>query len=258
MQQVTAISTVRFLLQQGLLVFESRTLSDLLSLGKVQTARLLQRMEREGLVARLERGKYVVLGLASERTLSNPLFLASHLVTPAYVSFWSALHFYSLTEQVPRRVFVAVTRQKRPLLFRGITFQFVRLSPPLFFGYRRETLDGLPVVVADEAKALLDSLYLPVHAGGLGEVARALHTALREGRVESRQLVEYARRMGSASLMARLGYLLDRFGAPSDGLPPPRGPVVLDPSRPRRGPFDSRWKVYVNVLESDLFSPGVG
>ncbi len=258
MQQITPISTARLLLQQELLVFESRTLSDLLSLDRVRTARLLGRMARQGLVARLERGKYVVLGLASERVLSNPLFIAGHLATPAYVSFWSALHFYGLTEQVPRRVFVAVTRQKRPLRFREFTFQFVRLPPALFFGYRRETLDDLPVVVADEAKALLDSLYLPVHAGGLGEVARALHAALREGRVESEQLIEYASRMGNASLMARLGYLLDRFGAPTDGLPAPRGPVVLDPSRPRRGEFDPRWKVYVNVPEDEFFPSGVG
>lgn len=258
MKCITTISTARFLLRQGLFVFESHTVGDLLNLEKTRTSHLLRRMEREGLVARLERGKYLLLGLTPEQTLSNPLFIASHLVTPAYVSFWSALHFHGLTEQAPRRVFVTVTRQKRSLTFRGMTFQFVRLSPPLFFGYRRETMGGLPLVVADEAKAILDSLSLPVYAGGVEEVAKALRNALQEGRVEAAQLVEYAQRMENASLSARLGCLLELLGQPVEGLEAPRGPLVLDPHRPRRGEYLRRWKVYLNLPIQELFPEGVG
>lgn len=258
LQQLTPISTARLLHQRELFAFERRTLADLLGVESSRLSPLLARMEQEGLIARLERGKYLLLGLTPEQTLSNPLFIASHLVTPGYVSFWSALHFHGLTEQAPRRVFVAVTRQKRPLTFRGMTFQFVRLSPHLFFGYRRETLGGLPLVVADEAKAILDSLSLPVYAGGVAEVAKALRTALQEGRVETAQLVEYAQRMGNASLSARLGCLLELLDQPAEGLEAPRGPLVLDPQRPRRGEYLRRWKVYLNLPIQELFPEGVG
>lgn len=257
-QQLTPISTARFLHERGLYAFERRTLADLLEVESNRLSFLLQRMEQEGLIARLERGKYLLLGLTPEQTLSNPLFLASHIVTPSYVSFWSALHFHGLTEQAPRRIFVAVTRQKRPVTFRGITFQFVRLQPHAFFGYRRETLGGLPLVVADEAKAILDSLSLPVYAGGVGEAAKALRNALQEGRVETAQLVDYARRMGSASLTARLGCLLELLGQPAEGLEAPRGPLALDPQRPRRGQYLRRWKVYLNLPLQELFPEGVG
>lgn len=258
LQQLTPVSTARLLLQHGLHVFESRTLADLLGMERSRLAHLLQRMEQDGLVARVERGKYLLLGLEPAQGLSNPLGVASQLVIPSYVSFWSALHFHGLTEQAPRTVFVAVTRQKRPLAFQGTVFQFVRLMPHLFFGYRRETLAGLPLTVADEAKAVLDSLYLPDNAGGVTEVAKALRTALRDGRVEVAQLVEYARRMRSASLAGRLGYLLEQLGRPAADLPPPRGPVALDPARPRGGAYDRRWKVYVNVSGEELFPEGVG
>lgn len=257
-QQPTPISISRLLLQHDLVVFESRMLADLLGVETVRLAPLLRRMEREGLAARLERGKYLLLGLAPETTLSNPLSIAAYLVTPAYVSFWSALHFHALTEQAPRRVFVAVTRQKRPLTFRGLTFQFVRLQPRAFFGYRRESLGGLPLVIADEAKAILDSLSLPVYAGGVGEVAKALRNALQDGKVESAQLVDYARQMGNASLSARLGCLLEWLGQPAEGLEAPRGPLVLDPQRPRQGTYLPRWKVYLNIPLRELFSEGVG
>jgi len=231
-QLFTPLSTTRLLLERDLFAFETRTLAALLGLEIGRASRLLARMERDGLVARLERGKYVLLGLHPEQALSNPLFLGNQFVTPSYISFWSALHFHGFTEQAPRQVFVAVTRAKRPLTWRGTAFRFVRLQPHAFFGYRRETLGGLPVTVADEAKALVDSLALPQYAGGVSEVAKALRNALH-GQVSATDLIDYARRLGNASLQARLGYLLEAVGQPADGLTPPTGPVRLDPRHPR-------------------------
>jgi predicted transcriptional regulator of viral defense system len=62
-------------------------LADLLSLKRRQTYRLVARLKDERLVDEVEKGKYLLLGLEPERVLSNPLFIASHLVTPAYVSY---------------------------------------------------------------------------------------------------------------------------------------------------------------------------
>ena len=257
-QPITPLSTARWLIQHDLFAFESRTLAALLGLEISRVSHLLARMERDGLVARLERGKYVLLGLNSEQALSNPLFLGNQFVTPSYVSFWSALHFYGFTEQVPRQVFLAVTRSKRPLTWRGITFRFVRLQPQAFFGYRRESLGGLPLVVADEAKAIVDSLSLPQYAGGLSEVAKALRNALQDGQVNAADLIDYARRLNNESLEARLGFLLETLNQPTAGLTPPTGPVRLDPRRPRQGEYLSRWRLYLNVPRQALFPEGVG
>jgi predicted transcriptional regulator of viral defense system len=65
----------------------SSLLADLLSLKRRQTYRLVARLKDERLVDEVEKGKYLLLGLEPERVLSNPLFIASHLVTPAYVSY---------------------------------------------------------------------------------------------------------------------------------------------------------------------------
>jgi len=82
-------------------------------------------MEHDGLVARLERGKYVLLGLNAEQALSNPLFLGNHFVIPSNVYFWLALHFYGLIKQASQQVSLAVARPKRLLTWCGITFRFV-------------------------------------------------------------------------------------------------------------------------------------
>ncbi len=250
------ISVARQLVQRDLFYFTPRMLGDLFTLPRDRVYRLVARLKREGLVAEVEKGKYLLLGLEPERALSNPLFIASHLVTPAYVSYWSALHFYGFTEQVPLTVFVATTKKKRPVSFQGFRFRFVTVHPSKFFGYRRETLDGLPFLIADEAKSIVDSLDQPRYAGGIVEVAGALRAALAV--VEVSTLIEYANRMGSKSLGSRLGYLLAKLSHPSEGLIRSAGPVKLDPARHREGHYDRRWRVVVNVPEAEWQSLGVG
>jgi len=260
---LSSISVARQLRQSDLFYFTPSLLADLLSLNRRQAYRLIARLRAEELVAEVEKGKYLLLGLEPELVLSNPLYIASHLVAPAYVSYWSALHFYGFTEQVPLTTLVATTQKKRPVAYREFRFHFVTVKPQKFFGYRREWVGDLPVVVADEAKAIVDSLDLPQHAGGIGEVAKALRTALET--VDLSTLIEYANRMENKSLGSRLGYLLETFGQPAEGLIHSAGPVKLDPARPRKAvgmPSThavSRWQVVVNVPEREIASrEGVG
>ena len=137
-QQIAPISAARKLTQDELFAFNSRTISALFRLDKFQTRSLLDRMEQSGLVARIEQGKFLLLGLTPEKVLSNPLYIGCNLVTPAYISFWSALHFHGFTEQAPRTTFMATTRRKKDIAFREMNFKFVTLQPLSFFGYRRK------------------------------------------------------------------------------------------------------------------------
>jgi len=253
--KVTPVYVARELRQRDLFYFTPSLLADLFRLDRRYAYRLIARLKEKALVAEVERGKYLLLGLEPERVLSNPLFIASHLVAPAYVSYWSALHFYGFTEQVPLTTFVATTKKKRPVTFRDFRFRFVTMKPSKFFGYRREMVGNLPTVVADEAKAVVDSLDLPDYAGGLGEIAKALRAALEIVEVDT--LVQYANRMGDKSLGSRLGYLLETLDQPPEGLIRSASPVKLDVSGARSGETDPRWQVIVNVPERSLMPQGV-
>ena len=252
----SAISVARQLQAQEQLYFTTALLASLLELDRRQAYRLAAQLKAQGLAAEVEKGKYLLLGLEPERVLSNPLFIASQLVDPCYVSYWSALHAHNLTTQVPQTVFCATTRKKQPITFRGQAYRYVLIKPHKFFGYRRERIGGLPVLIADEAKAIVDGLDQPRYSGGLGEVAQALRVALPE--LDLDMLVEYAERMEDKSLSSRLGYLLEALGRRVEGLPVSSGPVALDSARPRTGRFDARWRVVVNAPLAELFPAGVG
>lgn len=267
----TAISVARRLHEQELFYFSSRTLADLLGRDLSQIHPLVRQLVRAGLVAEIENGKYLLLGFEPERVLANPLFIGSHLVTPGYVSYWSALHTYGFTEQVPLTVYVATTRKKPPVEYAGQRFRFVTMLPRKFFGYRREQVGGLLVLMADEAKALIDSLSEPEYAGGISEVAKALQAAIET--VDLGTLVEYANRLGDKTLGSRLGYLLGLLGhavAPCDEAPAhadgPETPqlirsassVKLDPSRPWQGRRDAQWRIDINLSFGELRQEGIG
>jgi predicted transcriptional regulator of viral defense system len=242
---VTPISIARRLREHGLDYFSPSILAAWLSITPAATYRLVESLCTEGLATKVEKGKYLLLGLEPERVLSNPFYIASHLVDPAYISYWSALHYHGFTTQVPHHVFCATTRKKRPVIFAGQTFSYVTLQPHKFFGYRREQLGDLPVLIADEAKAIIDSLNQSRYAGGMLEVGLALQRALPD--LDLDLLADYAIRMADKSLSSRLGYWLAVWGRPAQGLPVSSSPVALDPAQPRKGKVDDRWPVIVNL-----------
>lgn len=241
---------MRRLHENDLYYFSPATLAALFDVPMSKAYEMLRRLKAEELVRPVEAGKYLLLGFQPERVLSNPLFIATRVAHPAYISFWTALHFHGLTEQVPRTVFVATTRKRGPLDFDGARFVFVRLAPYKFFGYRREMIGDLPVLMAEVEKALVDSLDQLRYAGGLLEVAKALYQAREQ--LELARLVEYANRVRNRSLCSRLGYLLERFGQSVEGLNISQSFVRLDPQGKAEGPYDHRWRVRVNVSDEEL------
>ena len=126
------VSVARSLLAEEQYYFTPALLVSLLRLDRKQAYRLAARLSDQGLAAKIEKGKYLLLGLEPERVLSNPLFIANQLVNPSYVSYWSALHHHGLTTQVPQTVFCVTTRKKRPITFRGQTYRYVLIKPHKF------------------------------------------------------------------------------------------------------------------------------
>jgi predicted transcriptional regulator of viral defense system len=217
---------------------------------------MLEQLTTRGLVIAMEKGKYLLTGLEPERILGNPLFIANQLAYPSYISYGSALHFYGLTEQVPHTVFVATTRKKRPKTFQGHHFRYVTVKPEKFFGYQREIIGDLPVLVADLEKSLIDSLDQSRYAGGMAEVAQALIAAAPD--LDMDLLTDYAVRMGDRSLASRLGYLLDQQGIRLEGLPISANSILLDPRAPDVGIYDPQWQIRINRPGLQRQREGVG
>ena len=246
-EKLTTIYILRRLAESGVQAFSSQEFRCLFDLDGGRAYQVLSKLEKRGILRRLKRGGYVVVGLGEREVLGQAFFLGTRLVEPSYIGFWSALHYYGWTEQAPRAVFVANTRRSRETRVETYSIRLVKLRPDRFFGYAigRQGNYGFPI--AEPEKAVLDSLLLPARSGGVEEAAKALAEALPDLRLEL--LESYAIRLRSDTVVSRIGHLLARLGIESNTLRPlaSRFYVRLDPALPRRGRYDSEWKVIDNL-----------
>ncbi|MBU4491355.1 MAG: hypothetical protein KKD69_02720 [Euryarchaeota archaeon] len=243
---------IKSLFEQEYYYFTVRELANLLKIRIKKAYAIAARLEGRGFIKSVERGKYLLLGFEPERVLSNQFFIASRVVYPSYVSFFSALNFYGFTEQVPIMVFLASTRKKKEVEFNSFRFKYVLMKPEKFFGYRKERIGDLDFLMAEEEKALIDSLYLPQNAGGMVEVVKAVYNA--KEKIDPDKLFSYAAAMKNRSLCSRLGYLLEKFGKDAGKLLECSSSeyVKLDPVNKKSRIWDKKWHVNVNMSEDKL------
>ena len=215
---------------------------------------ILSRMEERGFIERVERGKYLIIPLSSEKgkyTL-HEFVIASYLVEPSAISYWSALHHYGLTEQIPGTVFIQTPARKKKNVLEifGVNYQIVRVKEDKFFGVRKEWIEENAVNITDKEKTIIDCLDKPHYAGGIIEAAKAL----KNSSLDYNQLSAYALRINNFAVVRRLGYLCERMGVPLN-LPQPRSKsyLLLDPTMPSKGENDAKWRLIINV---DTLLPG--
>jgi predicted transcriptional regulator of viral defense system len=216
---------------------------------------ILSRMEAKGYIERIERGKYLIIPLGSEKgkyTL-HEFVIASYLLEPYAISYWSALHHYGLTEQIPNTVFVQTTARKKKNLMEifGVNYQIVRVKEEKFFGICKEWIEETPVSITDKEKTIIDCLDKPQYGGGITEVAKAL----KNDSLDYNQLSNYALKIGNFAVVRRLGYLCEQMGIPLNlPLPPSKKYLLLDPTMPAKGKNDPKWRLVINqdtvMLES--------
>ncbi len=227
-------------------------------LDRLDLPSVLKRMHAKELIHPIQHGRWVVSpgGLAAPTPRLGDLDLVADAVLRRldldyYLSWHSALWHYGLIDQQSRRIYVAVTKRKRPVTLGLSTVRFVTVTERKFFGAARVEDLEWPVWMASVEKALIDSLDRPELAAPVPLVANALKSAYRQKILDPELLVDAAIRFDSPFLNRRLGFFMDLYDIPGTGplaLRIGRAPAIpLSPGRRPRGerpPIQSRWQVY--------------
>jgi predicted transcriptional regulator of viral defense system len=218
----------------------------------------LSRLVDDGWLERIERGLYLIVPLEAgpeRKWTEDPKVIASQLAPEGASAYWTALHHWGLTEQVPRTVFVQTRRRKHRarVMVLGVRYEFIVITDRKFFGVAQQWSDGAEFRITDREKTVLDALDRPDLCGGLPVVAGAL--ASSDG-LDWDKLDQYLKRFESGAIYKRLGYLAETLEVPvRDNIPRlagwrrqcSKGVALLDPRGPRKGPIDTRWRVRINA-----------
>ena len=216
---------------------------------------MLHRLETQGWIERIEKGKYMIIPLGAEKgkyTL-NEFVIGSMLIEPYCISYWSALHYYGFTEQIPSTVFIQTTsrKKKQDLEVFGVRYKIIKIKQEKFFGIKTEWFDNDKIFITDKEKTIIDCLDRPRYSGGIIEVIKGI----KEQSFDKARIADYANQINNTGVIRRLGFLCEYYGIDIE-LPPLdrniRNYLHLDPTMPQEGEKSSKWRLILNLAEDTL------
>lgn len=221
-------------------VFTLKTVGEIIGKDRDYAKLVVYRLKKDKLIFEIEKNKYTLQ--------KDPLVVASNIIWPSYISCWSALRYYNLTEQLPQIISVMTTRvrRKREIRFNNTRILFTKIKPKYFFGYRKERQGDFNIFIAEKEKALIDSvLFKKISFSEIGDIIkdniRAINVNL---------LVDYLIKIKNKALIKRFGFLLeslgtdtyDRFRELLDSKY-----IPLDYALTAEGKKDRKWRVIKNA-----------
>lgn len=227
----TAYETLR---NNKIMVFKIKDLCLLMKVKKTKAYNLIKSLKKKNAIRTLKRG------LFSFNDVSE-FVLATSVHFPSYISFWSALNYYGLTENLPKKIFLVTTKYSKELN----NFKYITLSKKRFFGYHG--LGG--IIIAEKEKAIVDSLLLPKYSGGMKEIIKCVRNSLSE--IDIKKLLDYGEKMQSKSVFRRLGYILESLEEKKNlehiNKKIGSGYELFDPNLKKRNNLNKKWLLDVNI-----------
>lgn len=206
---------------------------------------IVENLAAKELLERIERGKY------TRPNFKDPYVLGT-FISPgqAAVAYWSALHVHGLTDRFPNTVFIKSTAQKRSKRVFGVYYKFIWVKPGRFTGIEHIGHGNYRYPITEPEMTLIDCFDQPRYSGDFPDLIRALKAA----NLDQDKMITYAKAISNISMLKRIGCIaeilekpaFDRFISFAQSQINSRY-VVLDPHGTPTGPFNSRWKLRMNI-----------
>ena len=178
----------------GFVLFTVRDICQLLSMKKTKAYNCIKALKKKKVIRKW--GAYFSFSDADEFVI-GPL-----LHFPSYISLWSALQYYGLSDQMPKKIFLITTKYRKPI---G-NFVYITVASERYFGYKNVG----NITIAEKEKAIVDGLFFPRYCGGIDEVYKCIKNGWKE--LDKKKLILYTRQMRSRIVTKRLHYVLELCG----------------------------------------------
>ena len=163
------------------------------------TAATMSRMERDGEVLRLARGLYQLPDAPVDA--GHSLAEAAKRMPKSVVCLVSALSFHGLTDQIPRKIWLAIGQKDWAPKSNSSQIRIVRFTEGLLMeGVETHVIEGVPVKVFGAAKTIADCFR---HRSkiGLTVAIEGMQEALRQRKVTPSEIARQAEHGGVATIV---------------------------------------------------------
>ncbi len=248
------------LAEDGKTVFELKDLSDVLKTTYKNSKVIVDRLRKKKWIIQLTRGKYLLVPLSAgikSKYTEHELIIASHLARNYYVGYWSALNHYGFTEQTPFTVLVVTTSRLRSRKILDVNYKFITVGKRKFVGITNVFIGNKLVRMSNKSKTIADALDRPDLCGGISEVAKCLWNAKKD--ISLHDIIKYSKLMNNSAIIKRLGYLIDVLQietSKNEHATMPslvgKGYSPLDPISGKKGTYNTKWNLLLNISEKSL------
>lgn len=234
--------------------------TSVLKLAPEQERKLLSRLSRGGLIARVRQGLYLVppsLPLGGAWTPSEAMALNALMedVKGRYqICGPNTFNRYGFDEQIPNRIYAYNNRLFGDYTIGAVAMTLIKVADARL-GDTTDIIfyDGERAIYASRMRTLVDAVYDWSRFNSLPRAYGWIRNDLRQKRVDVEELVTVTLRFGNMGTIRRMGALLEREGVDDSllkrleqALKQTRSMIPWIPNRPKRGKFNRRWGVVLN------------
>lgn len=231
-----------------------------LDLSPDQERKLFSRLSRAGMIARVQRGLYLVperLPLGGKWTPDAILALNTLMEVQGgryQICGPNAFNRYGFDEQVPTRVYAYNDRISGERVIGAVAFTLIKVNEKRLGDTDKViTQDRLTALYSSRTRTLVDAVYDWARFNTLPRAYEWIRSELSTGRVKPMELVKTALRFGDTGTIRRIGAFLETEGADKKllrklekALKPSSGLIPWVPTKPKRGTINRRWGVVFN------------
>jgi predicted transcriptional regulator of viral defense system len=231
-----------------------------LGLTKTQEFELFRRLVRNGLIARVRRGLFLVPeklplgGIWSPDPVQALRALIDDRKGTYQICGPNAFNRYGFDEQVPNQLYAYNNALSGTRRVGRVVLNLIKVSDSRLGDVEITTSPGNAAVYSSRARTLVDAVYDWARFSSLPRAYAWIRREIEEGRVADAALANLVVRFGDKGTRRRIGFQLEQLGASENalskirpGLPRTTGPIPLDPTAPKRGPVNKMWGVIMNA-----------
>jgi predicted transcriptional regulator of viral defense system len=215
-------------------IFEPNKLQRLTTWNKNKINNTLQQLKKKKLITSIKKNLYVV----NKEIINNSFSIAVKITQPSYISFWTALSYYNLTEQQPITIQTITRKRNLNINLNKIKIEATYFKKDHFFGYKK--INNFSI--AEIEKALIDSFAYPEKAGGLKEIIKCLKNA----KINEKLFLSYLNQFNNKSLNARIGYIYEMIYNKTLKLKLPSTYVKLNKNNTITNDRNKKWMIIIN------------
>lgn len=152
MSSISALKVINLLEKNNTRVITPTSLSKILNIDNNNTIyKIIERLEKNKLIERLIKGKYIL----AKSKLSD-FEKAGLILSPSYISLESALNFYGILPQFPYSITSVTTKKSKRYEINNKEYEFTKISKSFYSDFVK--IDDF--LIATPEKALIDIVYL--------------------------------------------------------------------------------------------------